>query len=178
MAATAGVPEQAERPVPEPGKLARPANVTYLSSADRSRNIRHWPMPLIHRSRVDNYLAPVRSRSPRDLPAAHRGTHNYGGGRRVGPTGAPPGMSPGIAPPSLGVCTVHPQACAHPLTLLTGCTSILWVAKIILASGLFRPGLSGCDVLARCGLRVCWPADRGGWRWRRLRRRSIACRRA
>ena len=59
-----------------------------------------------------------------------------------------------------------------------GCTSILWVAKIILGSGLFRPGLSGCDVLARCGLRVCWPADSGGWRWRRLRRRSIACRRA
>ena len=88
--------------VPEPRGLAHqePASVNYPSPGDRGRNTGRWPMTLIQRSRVDNYLVPVRSRSLRDLP---RGPSSHpvsalviGRWDRRGS----PGMPPGIAPPS------------------------------------------------------------------------------
>jgi len=49
---------------PEPGSMVEPAGVNHRLQAGRGRNIGRWPATLIHRSRVDDYLIPVRSRSP------------------------------------------------------------------------------------------------------------------
>jgi alkylation response protein AidB-like acyl-CoA dehydrogenase len=68
---------------------------------------------------------------------------------------AVPGSAPGIT-----VTDVYDKIGHRGVV---GCTSILWVSKIVWLVWPVRRGLSGCDVVARCGLRGGWPAGSGGW---------------
>ena len=120
IASPGPVPQQVRpRPVPEPRGLAEPASVNHPSPADRGRNIGRWPVTPIQRSRVDNHRVPVRSRSLRDLPrspSSHPASALVIGRRdRQGLSRHASWHRAAI----LGICTVHPQACAQPRTLPT-----------------------------------------------------------
>jgi len=55
---------------PGTSRLGRTSRCELSVPADRGTNIGSWPVTLIQRSRVDNHLMPVRSRSLRDLPGS------------------------------------------------------------------------------------------------------------